>query len=65
MGEPAPAGRRTERYAAAEFEGDSRRIRRVVTGFVSIPTAELFALEQGWPDFGIGPASMVTTATAQ
>jgi hypothetical protein len=56
------AGRPDVRYAAVEFEGDSRRVRRVVTGFVSLPTAELYAVEQGWPDFAIGPSATVTTS---
>lgn len=62
MTEANRASRRTERYAAVAFEGDSRRVRRVVAGFASVPSAELYAVEQGWPDFGIGPASTVTNS---
>jgi hypothetical protein len=48
------------RFAAVEFDGPSRRVRRVVTLFASPQTAELFAVESGWSDWAVGPASIVT-----
>lgn len=47
------------RFAAVEFDGDGRRVRRVVTMFATAKEAELFAIEQGWPDWAVAPASLV------
>lgn len=49
------------RYAVVEFDGESRRVRRVVSMFDSAVTADLFAVEQGWADYAVGPASIVTS----
>lgn len=57
-GPPPAVGVR--RFAVVEFEGASRRVRRVVTLFASPQTAELFAVESGWTDWTVGPASIVT-----
>lgn len=48
-----------DRYAAVEFDGASRRVRRVASMFPTAKAAELFAIEQGWPDYAVGPASIV------
>ena len=47
------------RYAAVCFEGAGRQVRRVVTLFDDPHTADLFAIEQGWSDYAVGPASLV------
>ena len=49
------------RYAAVEFDGPSRRVRRVASMFPTAKDAELFAIEQGWPDYAVGPASIVVS----
>ena len=48
------------RYAVVEFDGLSRRVRRVVTLFGSPQTAELWAVESGWSDYVVAPARIVT-----
>lgn len=50
-----------DRYAAVEFDGESRRVRRVASMFPTAKAAELFAIEQGWPDYAVGPASIVVS----
>ena len=47
------------RFAAVEFDGPSRRVRRPVSMFADGRTAELFAVEQGWDDYAVGPAVIV------
>lgn len=47
------------RWAAVEFEGASRRVRRVVSMF-DTAAADLFAAEQGWTDYAVGPAALVS-----
>jgi hypothetical protein len=47
------------RYAAVEFDGPSRRVRRVVSMFGTARDAELCAIELGWQDYAVGPASIV------
>lgn len=49
------------RYAAVEFDGASRRVRRVASMFPTAKAAELFAIEQGWSDYAVGPASIVVS----
>lgn len=49
------------RFALVEFDGPGRRVRRVVTMFVSAMTAELFAVEQGLTDFVVAPASILVS----
>jgi hypothetical protein len=49
------------RFALVEFDGPGRRVRRVVTMFASAVTAELFAVEQGLPDFVVAPASILVS----
>ena len=51
------------RFAVVEFDGSFRGtppVRRVVTLFGSEQTAELFAVESGWSDYAVAPASIVT-----
>ena len=48
------------RFAVIEFAGPGRAVRRVVVLFASPETAELWAVEQGWPDYAVAPASIVT-----
>jgi hypothetical protein len=50
----------TPRFAVVEFAGPGREVRRVVMLFASAQTAELFAVESGWLDYAIAPASNVT-----
>lgn len=50
-----------DRYAAVEFDGASRRVRRVTSMFPTAKAAELFAIEQGRPDYAVGPASIVVS----
>jgi hypothetical protein len=47
------------RYAAVEFDGASRRVRRVVSMFGTAKAAELCAIELGWQDYAVAPASIV------
>jgi hypothetical protein len=47
------------RFAVVEI-GPGHKVRRVVTLFGSEQTAELFAVESGWSDFAVAPASIVT-----
>jgi hypothetical protein len=49
------------RFAAVEFDGPSRRVRRVVSLFADARTAELFAVEQGWSDYAVAPAAIVVS----
>ena len=51
------------RFAVVEFDGSFHGIpgvHRVVTLFGSAETAELFAVESGWSDYVVAPASIVT-----
>lgn len=48
------------RYAVVEFTGPGREVRRVVSLFASQPTAELWAVEHGWTEYAVAPASVVT-----
>jgi len=47
------------RLALVVFDGPGRRVRRVIATFADTMAAELFAVEQGWPDFAVAPASLV------
>lgn len=49
------------RFALVEFDGPGRQVRRVVTMFASVATAELFAVEQGLADFAVAPASVLVS----
>ncbi len=49
------------RFAVVLFDGPGRRVRRVVSLFADPRTAELFAVEQGWSEFAVAPASIVTS----
>ena len=48
------------RFAVVKFAGPGRAVRRVVTMFASPETAELWAVEQGWTDYTVASASIVT-----
>jgi hypothetical protein len=49
------------RFALVEFDGPGRRVRRVVTMFASLMSAELFAVEQGLTEFIVAPASILVS----
>lgn len=57
MNRPNWTHNRSDQYAAVEFEGPSRRVRRVVTGFTYAYAAELYAEHNGWPDYTVSPAA--------
>lgn len=47
------------RFAVVQLD-PGHEVRRVVTLFGSAETAELFAVESGWPNYPVAPASIVT-----
>jgi hypothetical protein len=49
------------RFAAVEFDGPGRQVRRVVSMFTDARAAELFAIEAGWSDYAVASASIVAS----